>query len=690
MFYFDFIADTVIILKAVHFFIACASFHSSSGLMLFIFVLLLYHMFARDIMKSFEFATHCLYCEKKRLLVFGQGLLVNQEYSLQFFLFWRLQRDALHCALVIIYLFHQVRGNMLHSWWKNVFSRKTRMILNIIGVVLCYLSFALGYNDHKNSKLAKALAIDRISSEFLWTIACYSGCITVSIPILVDTMMDVMHTKKLYNFFERFGIVFGVVCLGFVTVGCRGTTNRTGLYIASYYAHRMLIGSAIMSCLRTYVPNIFSEVWVLFLTLWVVISQVVNCFMIETDYFSSGVLEICGCVVFIVLLSRWSLDKVQSFSIPKCFACDFTSGFQFSFSADDVIASMYVYSFLLILLFQSGYFYYSRGTTFHCQWSQIGYDYLCMYALSVCSYVVVITILPGYVSRVHGRRLQHDLDVKHRYVQHMAHKLVEPISVIDKGLHSLILELDASNMDKNGNADAAMAARRVSFNEYQATLQRTSHEINRILHNLLEDTVQVAAVVDVVRVGDFIKCACEPFVHACGSKNLRLEVLVGCPESCLNRLITVDKIKLTQALREFMSNSIKFTSDGGCIRITANVLSGPTIDAGHEFANILGRQKYLEQFLLIKLADTGDGFAPEVLESVFNEPIKKNNQNDKLSKGGMSLLVVKNIVELHGGFVWVESDGVGCGSTILIQLPIPFAAGPQANSLDIEISRNEP
>ena len=436
-----------------------------------------------------------------------------------------------------------------------------------------------------------------------------------------------------------------------------------------------------MSCLHAYVPRIFSEFWVVFITLWIVVSQVVNCYMIEEDYFLAVVLEMCGFVVVIGLLCRWTCGKVKSFSIYEFSLSAFTA----RFTADDFTASLYVYSYLLILIFQNSYYYHISGFTKN--WPQVGSDYLCMYAISVCVYVVVITVLPGHVSRAQGRRLQHDLDIKHQYVQHMAHHLVEPIDVIDRGLHALSFELDEANVGSSGMVVASRRdttesaeANRTNFKEYQYTLKRTSGEMNRILKNLLEDTVQVAAVVDVVQVGEFIKDACTPFAYACSSKNLRFNVLTDCQESCLTRSITIDGIKLTQALRELVSNSIKFTAEGGAVTITATILSGAMMGVEHGIVNALGKGRAMEQFLLIKLVDTGEGISPEILECMFNEPIKKTNLSDKLSKGGMSLMVVKNIVELHEGFVWVESEGIGFGSTVLIQLPV----------LDAEVNPHQP
>jgi signal transduction histidine kinase len=64
--------------------------------------------------------------------------------------------------------------------------------------------------------------------------------------------------------------------------------------------------------------------------------------------------------------------------------------------------------------------------------------------------------------------------------------------------------------------------------------------------------------------------------------------------------------------------------------------------------------------------DNGQGIDPNYHERVFG----LFNKLDAQSEGtGVGLALVKRIIEVHGGHIWVESDGVGQGATFLFSLP---------------------
>jgi signal transduction histidine kinase len=109
-----------------------------------------------------------------------------------------------------------------------------------------------------------------------------------------------------------------------------------------------------------------------------------------------------------------------------------------------------------------------------------------------------------------------------------------------------------------------------------------------------------------------------------------------------------DEQRLTQVLLNLVGNAIKFT-DTGEVRITA------TTEDGH-FA--------------VGVTDTGPGIPPEELKRVFEQFHQIDNSNTKAKGGtGLGLAIAKQIVEMHGGRILVEST-VGKGSTFQMELPI--------------------
>ena len=118
------------------------------------------------------------------------------------------------------------------------------------------------------------------------------------------------------------------------------------------------------------------------------------------------------------------------------------------------------------------------------------------------------------------------------------------------------------------------------------------------------------------------------------------------------KLYTDDK-KLSQILRNFISNALKFTTEGE-VRVSARLLDAETV----EFA----------------VSDTGIGIAPEHVQTLFNDFVQLNVPLQKRLRGsGLGLSLSRKFAELLGGRVGVESE-VGKGSRFWVRLPVKVAA----------------
>lgn len=112
--------------------------------------------------------------------------------------------------------------------------------------------------------------------------------------------------------------------------------------------------------------------------------------------------------------------------------------------------------------------------------------------------------------------------------------------------------------------------------------------------------------------------------------------------------IYVDGAKIKVVLRNLLSNAIKFTPNGGKIRIAAEVA---------------------EPGIRVAVQDTGVGIPKEEWEWIF-KPFYQLESSLRREHGGIGigLALAKNMVELHGGRIWVESE-MGKGSTFYFTLP---------------------
>jgi CheY-like chemotaxis protein/nitrogen-specific signal transduction histidine kinase len=126
-----------------------------------------------------------------------------------------------------------------------------------------------------------------------------------------------------------------------------------------------------------------------------------------------------------------------------------------------------------------------------------------------------------------------------------------------------------------------------------------------------------------------------------------------------------DKDRLVQVVTNLLSNAIKFTPEGGKIRIEAQLLNG-------------SKPRGDPDMVMVSVADSGIGIDPKDHEGIFE---KFKQVGDTLSgkpKGtGLGLPICKEIVEHHGGRLWVESE-LGKGSTFFFTLPITLKTEAKA------------
>jgi len=139
--------------------------------------------------------------------------------------------------------------------------------------------------------------------------------------------------------------------------------------------------------------------------------------------------------------------------------------------------------------------------------------------------------------------------------------------------------------------------------------------------------------------------------------------------------ITADERKLKQIMLNLLSNALKFTPDGGSVRVSARLIEDGKIGSYEDEKKILTSEllNFLSSdrnFIEISVEDTGPGISKEDQEKLFQPFQQLNASLTREHTGtGLGLNLCKKYVELHGGRIWVESE-VGKGSKFVFRIPV--------------------
>ncbi len=192
----------------------------------------------------------------------------------------------------------------------------------------------------------------------------------------------------------------------------------------------------------------------------------------------------------------------------------------------------------------------------------------------------------------------------------------------------------------------------------QRFLDRTKNHADRLVRLVNEllsisklESGQVALHRQLVNLEDLVTITTESFLPQASKKGIQLihQIASGLPQ------IWADSDKLVQVLVNLLSNALKFTPKEG--RVTVHVDSEP---AGGS--------------VVIRVEDTGCGIPQSELKTIFDRFKQLKSFVKEKSDGiGLGLAIAKEIVQMHGGQIWAESQ-LNKGSIFFAQFPVDARA----------------
>jgi signal transduction histidine kinase len=222
---------------------------------------------------------------------------------------------------------------------------------------------------------------------------------------------------------------------------------------------------------------------------------------------------------------------------------------------------------------------------------------------------------------------------KDEFLATLSHELRTPLNAI----------LGWSRLMASGHLDEATMHRAIEIIERNTRLQA----------QLIEDLLDISRIITgklrlefrAVNVRSILEAAVDSVRPAADARRIRFECDIDGAHA-----IMCDPGRMQQVVWNLLTNAIKFTPEEGRVTLKAMRSNGTVV---------------------IEVADTGMGIAPEFLPYVFDRFRQQDAATTRAHGGlGLGLSIVRHLVELHGGTAEARSEGVGRGAVFVISVPV--------------------
>jgi len=220
--------------------------------------------------------------------------------------------------------------------------------------------------------------------------------------------------------------------------------------------------------------------------------------------------------------------------------------------------------------------------------------------------------------------------VRRRLLADIAHELRTPLSVIEGTVDAMldgVYEPNAANLN--------------SIKEETALLTRLVADLRDLT---LAESGQLKLQIEPTDLAELVQRRVSQIEVIAREKNVTLkkDIAGGLPQ------LEVDGGRIEQAIANLLDNALNHTTSGGTVTVAVSST---------------------EEGILVSISDTGEGIPAEHLSHIFERFYKVDDARSRKAGGaGLGLAIAKQMVELHGGRIWVESE-VGKGSKFSFTLP---------------------
>lgn len=252
-----------------------------------------------------------------------------------------------------------------------------------------------------------------------------------------------------------------------------------------------------------------------------------------------------------------------------------------------------------------------------------------------------------------NKKLEKLEKLKSEFISIVSHELRTPLTPINNSLE-IVLSGQAGELTPEINNFISMAKRNI---------QRLSGIIEDLLDLSRIQTGKLDYRYKICDITPSLELLKNTFLQVAQEKNIKINLIIKekLPE------IYADSRRIEQILSNLVSNSLKFTSQGGMIEVEASVIDENQV----EYDNlIMPKIKPNGKYIKISVKDNGIGMKKEDIPKIFDKFSQIETSLNRNKGGvGLGLTITKQLIDAHLGAVWVESQEQK-GSSFSVILPL--------------------
>lgn len=248
------------------------------------------------------------------------------------------------------------------------------------------------------------------------------------------------------------------------------------------------------------------------------------------------------------------------------------------------------------------------------------------------------------LERVNAKKL-HELDMmKLKFFTNISHEIRTPLTLILGPLEKML---------QNG-------IQKESFQDHLKLMHRNAQNLDKLINQLLDfrkmQTGNLRLNLTEADLVNFLRNLVNSFSSYAQEREIKLAF-----NTLKKRLfVAFDPDKIEKILNNLLSNAFKFTQAGGAISVNLSLVFDAKDDDFSE-------ENQDQQFIEISVKDTGMGISNTHINRIFNR-FFQTDENDQNQGSGIGLALVKELVRVHNGNIFVSSKP-GMGTKFTIRIP---------------------